>query len=38
LAVVKRIVDAHLGTIRVASSPKGTRFSVDLPAVTAGNC
>ncbi|WP_314067720.1 HAMP domain-containing sensor histidine kinase [uncultured Vagococcus sp.] len=31
LAVVKSIVDAHGGTIRVESSPKGTSFTITLP-------
>ncbi len=32
LSIVRWIVDLHRGTIRVASSPDGTRFDVSLPA------
>ncbi len=35
LAIVKRIVDDHSGFIRVyKNTPKGTRFVVELPAIT----
>jgi signal transduction histidine kinase len=34
LAVVKRIVDAHQGTIDIVSSPAGTTFSILLPAAS----
>jgi two-component system sensor histidine kinase KdpD len=38
LTVVKDIVTAHSGTVRVESSPKsGTVFTLDLPAVTSTN-
>jgi signal transduction histidine kinase len=35
LAVVKRIVDSHLGTIEVSSAPTGTTFTLRFPVATA---
>jgi|GEM_PF-3885483 len=35
LAVVKRIVDAHAGTLAVESSRRGTRFTIRLPSAGA---
>jgi len=35
LSLVKRIVEAHRGTIEVKSSESGTTFSIYLPAQAA---
>lgn len=32
LAIVKSVVEAHAGTVRLAQSPRGATFIIDLPA------
>jgi signal transduction histidine kinase len=32
LAIVKSVVEAHQGSIRLADSPRGAKFIIDLPA------
>jgi two-component system OmpR family sensor kinase len=38
LAIVAAVLTAHRGSTNAASSPGGTVFTVEIPAVTVGGC